>query len=91
MPRKNSIKAKICKEIANDLGAHPDEVLSIVESQFEHLKMHMEEGALTSVRLPYFGKFYVKPGRISQLNYGIIQRRKLQGNSGPSDTPDSGV
>jgi nucleoid DNA-binding protein len=89
MPRNNPVKNKMARDIAKDIGADPKEVLNIIESQFEHLKYSMEKGELSTVRLPYLGKFYVKPARISQLVNGLIQRGEFSGSSRSTDTADS--
>ena len=64
MPRVNKLKQEIIKEILEEDGGSYDEVNAVVESQFAFLKREMEHGAFSTVRLPYFGKFYVKPGTI---------------------------
>lgn len=77
MPRVNKLKQEvICEIIAEDGGTY-EEVSAVVESQFQFIKKEMEHGAFSTIRLPYFGKFYVKPGRLSRLNHAVIQRRKL--------------
>ena len=43
-------------------------VEKIVGHQFKYVKKIMEEGDFETIRLPYFGKFSVKPGRIKNLN-----------------------
>lgn len=77
MPRVNKLKQEIIKEILEEDGGSYDEVNAVVESQFAFLKREMEHGAFSTVRLPYFGKFYVKPGRLSRLNHAVISRGEL--------------
>ena len=77
MPRPSKIMHEISLEIVEeDVGTY-DEVAEVVMSQFTFLRKEMEHGAFSTVRLPYLGKFYVKPGRLSKLNHAVIQRRKL--------------
>jgi hypothetical protein len=77
MPRPSKIMDEIILEIVREDGGTYEEVSEVVMSQFTFLRIHMEHGAFSTVRLPYLGKFYVKPGRLSQLNHAVIQRRKL--------------
>jgi len=77
MPRPSKIMHEIILEIVEEDGGTYEEVAEVVMSQFGFLRKHMEKGAFSTVRLPYLGKFYVKPGRLSKLNHAVIQRRKL--------------
>lgn len=77
MPRPSKLMEEIIQEIVQEDGGTYDEVAEVVMSQFSFLRKHMEKGAFSTVRLPYLGKFHVKPGRLSQLNHAVIQRGKL--------------
>lgn len=77
MPRPNKLMEELILEILQEDGGTYEEVSEVVMSQFTFLRKHMEHGAFSTVRLPYLGKFYVKPGRLYRLNNAIIQRRKL--------------
>lgn len=77
MPRANKLKQQIIREIILENGGTYDEVSAVVESQFAFLKREMEHGAFSTVRLPYFGKFFVKPARLSRLNHAVISRGEL--------------
>jgi|TARA_R100001015_G_C4569965_1_gene128209 nucleoid DNA-binding protein len=45
-----------------------EKVEAIVTSQFKHVAKVMSSGKFESVRLPYFGKFSVKKGRVKYIN-----------------------
>ena len=77
MARVNKVKREICNEIVEENGGSLDEIENIVESQFEFLRKTMERGDFSQVRMPYLGKFYVKPQRLYKLNHAIITRRKI--------------
>lgn len=49
-------------------------VEKIVYSQFGYVAKVMEEGKFETIRLPYFGKFYVKPGRVKHINDNIAKK-----------------
>tara|TARA_B100000963_G_scaffold17486_1_gene13402 strand:+ start:5728 stop:5940 length:213 start_codon:yes stop_codon:yes gene_type:complete len=68
---------EIIQEIVEEDGGTYEEVALVVMSQFEFLRKHMEHGAFSTVRMPYLGKFYVKPSRLYRLNNAVIQRRKF--------------
>lgn len=68
---------EIILEIVQEDGGTYEEVSEVVMSQFSFLRNHMEHGAFSQVRMPYLGKFYVKPSRLYKLNNAVIQRRKL--------------
>lgn len=42
-------------------------VTEIVNYQFKYVTKIMAEGKFESIRLPYFGKFSVKPGRLKYI------------------------
>ena len=77
MARPSKLMEEIIQEIVQEDGGTYEEVREVVMSQFAFLRKHMEHGAFSTVRLPYLGKFYVKPGRLSKLNHAVIQGRKL--------------
>ena len=77
MPRHSKLMEEIILEIVEEDGGTYEEVSEVVMSQFSFLRKHMEHGAFSTVRLPYLGKFYVKPSRLSKLNHAVIQRGKL--------------
>lgn len=77
MPRPSKLMHEIILEIVQEDGGTYEEVAEVVMSQFSFVRYHMEKGAFSTVRLPYLGKFYVKPGRLSRLNHAVIQRGKL--------------
>jgi nucleoid DNA-binding protein len=77
MPRPNKLMNEIILEIVQEDGGTYEEVSEVVMSQFSFVKRHIEKGEFSTIRLPYLGKFYVKPGRLSKLNHAVIQRRKL--------------
>jgi nucleoid DNA-binding protein len=43
-------------------------VQEAVYHQFKYTNKVIREGKFESVRLPYFGKFHVNPGRLKHLN-----------------------
>ena len=72
----NKLKDKLYKQIAEEYGTTAEEVRSIVESQFEFLRKTIEHGAFDSVRIPFFGRFYVNPYRLHKLNLERVQKKK---------------
>ena len=74
MARVNKLKQLIIREILDEDGGTYDEVSAVVDSQFDFIKRTMEASDFSQVRLPYLGKFYVKPARLSKLNHAVIQR-----------------
>jgi nucleoid DNA-binding protein len=74
---------RINQEIAKELGISPSLVQKMVRSQFEFVKTTMEKGEFETVRLPYFGKFMVKPYRLQKVNenYGAFYHRRKSGNN----------
>jgi nucleoid DNA-binding protein len=55
-------------EVADKVDLTPDEVQEAVRYQFQYVAEVMKEGNFESVRLPYFGIFKVKDGRLEHLN-----------------------
>lgn len=72
----NKLKDKLYKQIAEEYGTTVEEVRSIVDSQFEFLRKTIEHGAFDSVRIPFFGRFYVNPYRLHKLNLERVQKKK---------------
>lgn len=72
----NKLKEKLYKRVAEEYGTTVEEVRSIVESQFEFLRKTIEHGAFNSVRIPFFGRFYVNPYRLHKLNLERVQKNK---------------
>ena len=70
-------------EIAKELGISPSLVQKIVKSQFEFLRNTMEQGEFETVRLPFLGKFMVKPYRLQKVNenYGTFFYRRKSGDN----------
>lgn len=58
----------IAKEVADDLGISVDKVREAADYQFKYTRKVMEEGNFEAIRLPYFGIFHVKEGRVEALN-----------------------
>lgn len=83
MGKRNEVKQEIYKEIAQATGSSISEVEKCVETQFKFIEKIVKRGEFDTVRMPYLGKFTVKPGRIKMLNNknAIIQRRKLSGDN----------
>lgn len=71
---KNALKEKLYKQLAEEYGTTVEEVRSIVESQFGFLRKTMEAGAFDSVRIPFFGRFYVNPYRLHKLNLERVKK-----------------
>ncbi len=60
-------KRKIFVSIAKELGVSVRDVESAVDSQFRYVKRIFKSDTFAQVRLPYFGRFWVKPGRLKFL------------------------
>lgn len=64
--------AKSKKALIQDLASKHNlplkTVTDIVESQFKYVAKVMSDGSFDTIRLPYFGKFSVKPGRLKNVN-----------------------
>ena len=84
---------KIIQEIAKELGISPNLAQKIVRSQFEFVRIVMERGEFETVRLPYFGKFSVKPYRLQKVNenYGAFYHRRKSGSDKTGTKDDSSV
>jgi nucleoid DNA-binding protein len=70
----NKLKDKLYKKLAEEYGTTVEEIRSIVDSQFEFLRKTIEHGAFNSVRIPFFGRFYVNPYRLHKLNMEKVQK-----------------
>jgi|TARA_R110002167_G_scaffold164121_5_gene361008 nucleoid DNA-binding protein len=57
----------IIYKIANKYNLPLQTVERIINFQFKYLATIMKEGKFDSVRLPYFGKFSVKKGRLAHI------------------------
>jgi hypothetical protein len=62
------IEKPIIQKLATKYNLPLKVVEQIVFHQFKYVAKIMKEGNFESVRLPYFGKFWVKPGRIKHLD-----------------------
>lgn len=56
------------KRIADKLDLPQEDVEKAIKYQFEYTTEVMKEGEFESIRLPYFGIFHVKKGRLKHLN-----------------------
>jgi nucleoid DNA-binding protein len=74
---------RIIQEIAKELGISPSLAQKIIKTQFEFVKITMEKGEFETVRLPYFGKWTVKPYRLQKVNenYGTFYHRRKSSNN----------
>jgi nucleoid DNA-binding protein len=59
---------RIIQEIANEEGLRYTEAFECVQSQFDFVKQTMAKGEFEAVHLPYFGKFWVDPRRVENIN-----------------------
>jgi hypothetical protein len=47
------------------------------QKAIECVDLHvMEEGNFETIRLPYFGKFHVRPGRVKHINANIAKKNE---------------
>ena len=60
-------KKELIQLIATEYGLPLQEVEKIVSSQFKLVAKTMAEGKFEAIRLPFFGVFKAKPGRIKSL------------------------
>jgi|TARA_R110002072_G_scaffold80226_2_gene184528 hypothetical protein len=51
-------------------------IKEIVEYQFKFASKIIKEGEFKCVRLPYFGKFSAKKGRIKHIQNGSINNKR---------------
>jgi nucleoid DNA-binding protein len=62
------IEEKACQKVAKDLGIPVSTAKEIYNSQFQFVKKTMQKGEFETIKLPYFGKFQVKPYRLQKIN-----------------------
>lgn len=55
-----------------------EEVKLCCRAQFELINGEMQSGNLRDIRLKYFGKFVVYPGRVKHLN-NLLEKQKEEG------------
>jgi len=82
---KNRLKHEIAKEIQQEIGGDLGPIQEVIESQFAFVKYTLEKGWFDSVRLPYFGKFFVNPYRLRKLNISINNYRSRKQNESISN------
>jgi nucleoid DNA-binding protein len=77
-----TLEEKIIQEVAKELGISQSIAQKIVRSQFQYVRKTMEKGEFETVKLPYFGKFHVKPYRLQKVNenYGTFYYRRKSGS-----------
>ena len=61
-------KKEIIYSLANKYNLSLKKVEEIINYQFKYIAKIMKEGKFEIIRLPYFGKFSVKSGRIEHIN-----------------------
>ena len=61
-------KKALIQKLASEHNLPLKTVSDIVESQFKYVTSTIEKGKFDSVRLPYFGNFSVKKGRVQYLD-----------------------
>lgn len=61
------IEKTIIQKLATKYNLPLKVVEEIVFYQFKYVGIIMKEGKFESVRLPYFGKFWAKQGRLNHL------------------------
>jgi len=70
---KKKGKAELIQILATEHSLPLEEIEKMVSSQFKLVRDTMKEGKFEAVRLPFFGVFKAKPGRIAS-----VQGRKLR-------------
>ena len=60
-------KQFIIYKLANKYNLPLQTVSKVIDYQFKFITDIMKQGNFDAVRLPYFGKFSVKPGRLKYL------------------------
>ena len=60
-------KKEIVQILATKYNLPLSEIEAIIEYQFSYAAAIIKEGKFESIRLPKFGKFSVKPGRIKYI------------------------
>lgn len=65
----------ISKRISKDIGMPYEQVVSIYRSCIAYLVHVMKHSGFEPVKLPYLGKFMVKPYRLQAYNERKIKRK----------------
>jgi len=60
-------KKEIIRKIARELGLSIGEVEEAVDSQFHFVASVMKSDTFDQIRLPFFGRFWVKAQRLKHL------------------------
>ena len=63
-------KKVLIQTLASKYNLPLSTVEDIINSQFRYVAKIIEEGNLDSIRLPYFGNFWVKKGRVDCVTKG---------------------
>ena len=63
-----------------------EEVRKVWKSQFALVEQVMKKGDFEAIRLPYFGRFYVKPGRVEKLTNAVTLSRAKKDVRSEEDT-----
>jgi len=66
---------EISKEIATKLKIPYEEVLSVYKSSIAYVIHVMKHSGFDTIKLPYFGKFGVKPYRLQKYNEEKIRKK----------------
>jgi hypothetical protein len=72
------IEKPIIQKLATKYNLPLKTVEEIVFHQFKYTALIIKEGKFESVRLPYFGKFWSKPGRVKHLNQRSENKKKRE-------------
>lgn len=75
MSKKQLLREEIIKEIATEDGGTRSEIKEIVDTQFEFIADIFRRGAFEGVRMPFFGVFWAKPGRVQAVNEQAARQR----------------
>lgn len=70
------IDKPIIQKLATKYNLPLKVVEEIVFYQFKYVALVMKNGSFDSIRLPYFGKFWAKQGRIDHLNRKSESKKK---------------
>lgn len=65
----------ICRIVAEQLKIPYEEVLDVYRSSISYTIYTMEHSGFDTIKLPYFGKFQVKPYRLKMYNEGKIRKK----------------
>lgn len=72
-------KREIIHYLANKYNLPLSKIEEIVNHQFKFVADVMDKGEFDSIRLPYFGKFSVKAGRLKHINRLKDEKNKREG------------